>query len=62
MVDLLNTKANPDEAAWFQEWLYGVAKVVSEAAKEDGYLGFGGVRISDKKKAALQDLHEVLGL
>jgi len=62
VVDLLNIKAVPDEAAKFKKWLYGVAKAVSEAAKEGGHLGFGGVRVSDKEKAALQDIHEVLGL
>jgi hypothetical protein len=46
VVDLLNTKANPDEATGFKEWLYGVAKAVSEAAKEGGHLGFGGERVS----------------
>jgi len=60
VVDLLNTKANPDEAAGFKEWLYGVAKAVSEAAKEGSHLGFGGVRVSKKEKYALETLQFIL--
>ena len=49
MVALLDAKANPDETAGFREWLFGVAKTVSEAAKEGAFLGMGGERVSDKE-------------
>lgn len=53
---LLDAKSTRDEAAGFKEWLFGVAKAVSEAAKEGGHLGFGGVRVSDKEESALNKL------
>jgi hypothetical protein len=40
--------------------LYGVAKAVSEAAKEGGHLGFGAERVSKKEKYALKKLQFVL--
>jgi len=42
--------------------LFGVAKAVSEAAKEGAFLGMGGERVSDKEKAALENLKATLGL
>lgn len=53
---LLETKASSEEAADFKEWLFGVGKAVSEAAKEGGHFGFGGERVSKKEKYALKKL------
>ena len=38
------------------------AKKVSEAAKEGGFLGFGGTLVSDKEQAALKELADKLGI
>ena len=40
---LLDAKA-PEDAATFKAWLRVTAQRVAEAAKEGGFLGFGGVR------------------
>lgn len=57
---ILDTKA-PTDAAAFKAWVYTNAVRVAEAAKEGGFLGFGGVRVSDKEKAALADIAAALG-
>jgi hypothetical protein len=59
---VLDAEATSEEAEGFKEWLFGVAQAVSEAAKEGGHLGFGGVRVSEKEKAALKNLKSALRL
>jgi pimeloyl-ACP methyl ester carboxylesterase len=39
-------------AARYKAWLLQVADNVAEASKEGGFLGFGGVDVSDAEKAA----------
>jgi hypothetical protein len=57
---LIEAKASPQEAAGFKVWLFGVAKGVSEASKEDSSFGFGGELVSKKEKRALNKLKFVL--
>ena len=52
---LLDAKA-PDEAAAFKSWLWSVAQKSAEAGKEGGFLGFGGVAVSDAEKATLAEI------
>jgi hypothetical protein len=59
---LVDAKATSEEAAGFKEWLYAVAKAVSEAVKDGGFMGMGGKRVSDKEKAALENLKSTLHL
>jgi len=33
---------------------------VAEASKEGGFLGFGGIRVSDAEKATLADINKAL--
>jgi hypothetical protein len=56
---LLDAKA-PQDAAALKAWLPSISQNVAEAAKEGGFLGFGGVRISDAEKAALADINKTL--
>ena len=58
---LLDGKAPADSAA-FRTWLAGVAKAVAEAASEGGFLGFGGVQVSDAEKATLAQIATALGV
>jgi hypothetical protein len=53
---------DPAEAAAFKGWLQHISQAVAEAAKEGGFLGFGGVRVSDAEKATLGHINEALGL
>ncbi|EIM24723.1 hypothetical protein [Microvirga lotononidis] len=57
---LLDAKA-PDEAPAFKAWLWSVARKSAEAGKEGGFLGFGGVTVSDAEKATLADIAAALG-
>ena len=56
---ILDVKA-PEDAAVFKAWLEGVAHKVSEAASEGGFLGFGGVKVSDAEKASISDVSRAL--
>ena len=58
---LLARKA-PGEADGFKRWLLGTAQRAAEAAKEGGFLGIGGVQVSDAEKAALGEVAGALGL
>lgn len=60
-VVLVDAKA-PTEAAEFKQWLANIGQKVAEAAKEGGFLGFGGTQVSDEERAALQELHVALGI
>ncbi len=60
VVALVDTKS-PAEAAGFKTWLYEVAEKAAEAGKEGGFLGFGGVAVSDAEKTTLAELKNVLG-
>ena len=56
---ILGTKA-PDDAAPFRLWLQGVAQKAAEAGTEGGFLGFGGVAVSDAEKATLAEISAAL--
>ena len=56
---ILVTKA-PEDAAPFRLWLQGVAQKAAEAGTEGGFLGFGGVAVSDAEKATLAEISAAL--
>ena len=58
---LLDAKA-PTEAAAFKMWLRTISSKVADAATEGGTLGFGGVKVSEKEKATLNDIAKALGI
>jgi hypothetical protein len=63
VVQLLDTKATPEEAAGYKRWLLQIATTVAQAGKEDqGFLGRGGVQVNDAERAALQDIATLLGV
>jgi hypothetical protein len=57
--DVLDAKASTDASA-FKSWLIQISERVAEAAGEGGFLGFGGVRVSDAEKATLADIAKAL--
>jgi len=57
---LLEAKA-PADAAAFRIWLAALAERVADASKEGGFLGFGGVQVSDAEKATLAEISVALG-
>lgn len=52
----------PDDAAAFKTWLRSISQRVAEAAKEGGFLGFGGVQVSDAEQKVLADISAALKL
>ena len=62
VASLVDTKCSEDEASGYKQWLMGVAEATAEAGKEGGFLGIGGVRVSDKEKAAMEEISQALGV
>jgi len=58
---LLDAKAPADSVA-FKMWLRHIAAAVADASKEGGFLGFGGVRVSEAEKASLREISTALNL
>ncbi len=58
---ILDAKA-PQDAPGFKAWLQAISKNVSEASSEGGFLGIGGVQVSDAEKATLADISKALGM
>ena len=52
---LLDAKA-PGDAAAFKNWLRDIAQKAAEAANEGGFLGFGGVPVSEAETATLAEI------
>ena len=57
---IVDAKA-PDDAADFKTWLRSISQAVAAAAKEGGFLGVGGVHVSDAERAILADIAKALG-
>lgn len=69
MMDQVNSavaavSANGDaaEVAGYKQYVYNVALAAAEAAKEGGFMGIGGKRVSEKEQAALDALKADLGI
>ena len=58
---ILSAKA-PADAAAFKTWLRQISQSVAEAATEGGFLGIGGVLVSDAEKATLAEISSALKL
>jgi hypothetical protein len=59
---LVDRKATPAEADEVKRWLLVIAKRTAEAAKEGGFLGFGGVQVSETETGAIRDVATALGI
>ena len=57
---VLREKATPEEAGEFKSWLTGLARRVAEAAKEGGFLGFGGTQVTEAESSALDQIEVAL--
>ena len=58
---LLDAKAAGDAIA-FKGWLRQISQHVAEASTEGGFLGIGGVQVSEAEKATLTEISSALGL
>lgn len=57
---ILDAKAPSDSTA-FKNWLNDIADLVAEAGTEGGFLGFGGVKVTDAERATLAEISTALG-
>jgi hypothetical protein len=57
---IVNSKA-PDELVTYREWILSIADKVANAAKEGGFLGFGGVRVSEGEEQMIAAIKAALG-
>jgi hypothetical protein len=58
---LLAEKATPEEVAEFGEWIRMASQRAALAAKEGGFLGIGGERVSEREQQMLETLGEIFG-
>ena len=58
---LLTEKAAPEEADEFVEWVRIASQRAALAAKEGGFLGFGGKLVSEREQQMLETLGEIFG-
>jgi hypothetical protein len=59
--EVLDAKA-PADATAFKTWLRQISQHIAEAAKEGGFLGIGGVAVSEAEKATLAEISNALKL
>jgi hypothetical protein len=62
VANLLQTKASTEEADAYKRWLLAVAQNVASAAKEGGFLGFGGAQVSKSEVATINEIAAALGV
>jgi hypothetical protein len=62
-LDMLRAKGADDtDLTAFKSMMYSVAEAVADASKEGGFLGIGGVRVSDAEKSVLAQIKAELGV
>ena len=57
---LLSQKAGTEEASEYKAWAMSVAENVARAAREGGFLGFGGEQVSTGEKTLFAELARAL--
>lgn len=56
------TQKSAGEGEAYRKWLLALAHKSAEAAKEGGFLGFGGTQVSEDEGNALKELATALGV
>ncbi len=59
LTGLLESKA-PEDTGAVKTWLLGISQAAAEASKEGGFLGFGGVQVSDAERATIDEIKSTL--
>ena len=60
--ELVGRKAIPAEAEAYRKMLVAVAEEAANASMEGGFLGLGGVRVSERERAFIDDVSKAAGL
>jgi len=61
-LSLLTGTATTEETDAWRKMLYGIAEKVANAAREGGFLGFGGTLVSEGEQSFLNQLRDTLQL
>lgn len=61
-VGIVASHGSADEAVGYAAWISAIARATAEAAKEGGFMGIGGTRVSEKEQAALEQLADAMAL
>jgi hypothetical protein len=59
--EIVSSKATPEEAAAFKQWLLATAQAAADAAKEGGFMGFGTVQVSEGEENMLDQVRAAIG-
>lgn len=60
-IALVKAKGSAADVENYKQLLMSVAQRTAEAAKEGGFLGIGGVAVSDQEKAMLDKIRQAIG-
>jgi hypothetical protein len=60
--EIVTAKATPQEVEAFRSWLLAAAQAAADAAKEGGFMGFGGEQVSAGEQQMLDQVRAVLGM
>jgi hypothetical protein len=60
VANILQSKADAQDADDYKRWLLAVGQRVAQAATEGGFLGFGGARVSNSEAATLSEVAAAL--
>ena len=59
---LLEDRVAPEDVDDYREWMRTAAQRAALAAKEGGFLGIGGKRVSEREQEMLETLGEIFGV
>ena len=60
-IDLVESKAGPEEAQAYGQFILSLADTVAHAHKEGGFLGIGGKEVSESEQTVLDELAKTVG-
>jgi len=60
--EIVTAKATPEEAEAFRRWLVAAAQAAADAAKEGGFMGFGGEQVSAGEQRMMEQVRTTLGV
>jgi len=61
-VSLVQEHCSESDAQVYREWTLKIANNVAKSAKEGGFMGFGGVAVSEGEKVLLSQIEKALGV
>ena len=61
-ITILEKNGSKEETDVYRRMLYGIAEKVANAAREGGFLGFGGTQVSEGERSFLDELRSTLQL